>query len=42
MFDTFSLTLNDWLIIIALAATVSPVLEFVKWMERRGWLGQIV
>jgi P-type Ca2+ transporter type 2C len=42
MFDTFSLTLNDWLIIIALSATVSPVLEFVKWMERRGWLGKLV
>ncbi|HKS27117.1 MAG TPA: calcium-translocating P-type ATPase, SERCA-type [Pyrinomonadaceae bacterium] len=42
MFDTYSLTLRDWLIIIGLAATVSPVLELVKWMERRGWLGQIV
>jgi Ca2+-transporting ATPase len=42
MFDTFSLTLKDWLIIIGLAATVSPVLEFVKWIERRGWLGQLV
>jgi Ca2+-transporting ATPase len=41
MFDTFSLTLNDWLIIVALALTVSPVLELVKWMERRGWLGPV-
>lgn len=41
MFDTFSLTLNDWLIIIGLSLTVSPVLEIVKWMERRGWLGQL-
>jgi Ca2+-transporting ATPase len=41
MFDTFSLTLNDWLIIVALALTVSPVLELVKWMERRGWLGTV-
>jgi Ca2+-transporting ATPase len=39
MFDTFSLTLEDWLIIIGLSLTVSPVLELVKWMERRGWLG---
>jgi Ca2+-transporting ATPase len=39
MFDTFSLTLRDWLIIVALAATVSPLLEFMKWMKRRGWLG---
>jgi Ca2+-transporting ATPase len=35
MFDTFSLTLKDWLIIVGLAATVSPVLELVKWIERR-------
>jgi Ca2+-transporting ATPase len=41
MFDTFSLTSNDWLIIVALAATVSPVLELTKWMERRGWLGKM-
>ncbi|MBD0371901.1 MAG: calcium-translocating P-type ATPase, SERCA-type [Pyrinomonadaceae bacterium] len=41
MFNTFSLTLNDWLIIIGIAATVSPVLELVKWMERRGWLGEM-
>jgi Ca2+-transporting ATPase len=38
-FNTFSLPLVDWLIILALSLTISPVLEFVKWMERRGWLG---
>jgi P-type Ca2+ transporter type 2C len=38
-FSTFSLTLVDWLIIFGLSLTVSPVLEFVKWMERKGWLG---
>jgi P-type Ca2+ transporter type 2C len=41
MFDTYGLTLKDWLIIIALAFTVSPVLEVVKWMERRGWFGEM-
>ncbi|MBM4338134.1 MAG: cation-translocating P-type ATPase [Deltaproteobacteria bacterium] len=40
-FGTFSLPLTDWVIIIALAFTVSPVLEVVKWMERRGWLGEL-
>jgi hypothetical protein len=25
--------------VIALAATVVPVLEVVKWMARRGWFG---
>ena len=40
-FGTYGLTLNDWLIIVAAALTVSPVLEFAKWMERRGWLGKL-
>ncbi|GIK37263.1 MAG: ATPase [Chloroflexota bacterium] len=40
-FGTFSLPLVDWLIIIGLAFTVSPVLELVKWMERCGWLGKM-
>ena len=38
-FSTFSLPLIDWVIIFALSLTISPVLEFVKWMERKGWLG---
>ena len=40
-FGTFSLPLVDWAIVIALAFTVSPVLELAKWMERRGWFGKI-
>ena len=36
-FGTFPLTLNDWMIIVAAAFTVSPVLELTKWIERR-WL----
>jgi Ca2+-transporting ATPase len=38
-FNTFSLPLVDWLIVLALSLTISPVLELVKWMERRGWFG---
>nr|MBA3768285.1 cation-translocating P-type ATPase [Acidobacteriota bacterium] len=41
MFDTFSLPLADWLIILSLAFTISPVLELAKWMERRGWFGKM-
>jgi Ca2+-transporting ATPase len=41
MFGTFSLPLTDWLIILSLAFTISPVLEFTKWMERRGWFGRM-
>jgi Ca2+-transporting ATPase len=40
-FGTFSLPLTDWAIIIALAFTISPVLELAKWMVRRGWLGKL-
>jgi Ca2+-transporting ATPase len=40
-FSTFSLPLVDWVIILALSFTVSPVLEFVKWLERRGLLGRM-
>jgi Ca2+-transporting ATPase len=40
-FGTFSLPLEDWLIVIALSATVSPVLELAKWIERRGWFGKM-
>ncbi len=38
-FNTFSLPLVDWLIILGLSLTISPVLELVKWMERKGWFG---
>jgi P-type Ca2+ transporter type 2C len=38
-FSTLSLPLVDWLIVLGLSLTISPVLEFVKWMERKGWFG---
>ena len=40
-FGTFGLSLRDWIIIIAAALTVSPVIELAKWMERRGWFGRL-
>ncbi len=40
-FATFPLPLLDWVIVTAAAATVSPVLELAKWMERRGWFGSL-
>ncbi|MEP0804016.1 MAG: cation-translocating P-type ATPase [Chloroflexota bacterium] len=40
-FSTFSLPLVDWVIIFALSLTISPVLELVKWMERKGWFGEM-
>ena len=40
-FGTFSLTAVDWIIVLTLSTTVSPVLELAKWMERRGWFGKL-
>jgi Ca2+-transporting ATPase len=42
LFGTFSLTPADWALTISLAATIIPVIESVKWMTRRGWLGEAV
>ncbi len=39
-FGTYYLPLEDWLIVGALAVTIVPVLELVKWMVRKGWLGK--
>jgi Ca2+-transporting ATPase len=40
-FGTYYLPLVDWLIVLGLAVTIAPVLELVKWMERRGWFGTL-
>jgi Ca2+-transporting ATPase len=40
-FGVAALSLSDWLLVTALAATVVPVLEAVKWMARRGWFGPL-
>jgi len=40
-FGTYSLPWFDWAIVITLAATVAPVLEAAKWLERRGWFGEV-
>ncbi len=40
-FGTYYLPLLDWLIVLGLAVTIMPVLEFVKWMGRKGWLGKV-
>ena len=41
-FGTFSLTPADWALTTALAASIVPVIEAVKWMTRRGWLWELV
>jgi Ca2+-transporting ATPase len=41
LFGTFGLTVIDWLILISVGLTIFPLLESVKWLERRGWFGGI-
>jgi Ca2+-transporting ATPase len=40
-FGTFALPVVDWAIVVGVSLTILPVLETVKWMERRGWLGTL-
>ncbi len=40
-FGTFSLTTTDWIILLPLAVTIIPVLELVKFFERRGVFGKL-
>jgi Ca2+-transporting ATPase len=41
LFGTNALPFEEWLLVNGLAATIVPVLESAKWMERRGWLGRM-
>lgn len=39
-FGTFTFAWSDWALTAAVALTIVPVLEAVKWLERRGLLGE--
>ena len=41
-FGTFGFSARDWMLTIALASSIVPVVEVVKWMARRGWFGEVV
>jgi P-type Ca2+ transporter type 2C len=41
-FGTFSFSLADWGLMVALAFSIVPAVEVVKWMARRGWFGELV
>jgi len=41
LFGTHTLPFGDWLLVNLLAASIVPVLELAKWMERRGWFGRM-
>ena len=40
-FGTFTMNTEEWLLVLLLAATIIPVLDFSKWLARRGWFGEI-
>ena len=39
-FGTISLQPIEWATVIGASATIVPVLELAKWLERRGWFGE--
>jgi P-type Ca2+ transporter type 2C len=41
LFQTFALSALDWAVVSGAALTVVPVLEFMKWLERRGTFGKL-
>jgi Ca2+-transporting ATPase len=40
--STSSLAPSDWMVLLAAAMSIFPVLELVKWLERRGWFSAVV
>jgi Ca2+-transporting ATPase len=40
-FGTLALSLSDWALVMGLSATIVPVIEAAKWLERRGWFGRL-
>jgi P-type Ca2+ transporter type 2C len=41
LLGTVSMGTTDWLLVVGLAATITPVLELSKWLARRGWFGEL-
>jgi Ca2+-transporting ATPase len=41
LLGTFNMRAQDWLLIVAAACTITPVLEIVKALARRGWFGAL-
>ncbi len=40
-FGTSAFLLPDWVAVMALALTILPVVEIIKWSVRRGWFGEL-
>jgi Ca2+-transporting ATPase len=41
LLGTFAMRAEDWLLIVALALTITPVLEVAKWLARHGRFGSL-
>ena len=41
LLGTFTMRAVDWMLIVGLAFTITPVLETLKWLTRRGCLGRM-
>lgn len=41
LFGTYPMPLGDWAVVLGAAASIVPVLELAKWMQRRGWFGKL-
>ena len=41
VFSTHTLNATEWLVLLAAAPAIVPVLEAAKWIERRGWFGKM-
>ncbi len=41
LFATSILGPFDWMVVVLAAASIIPVVELAKWMERRGWFGAL-
>jgi Ca2+-transporting ATPase len=41
LLGTVGMEAKDWLLVVGLAVTITPVLELSKWLARRGWFGEL-
>jgi Ca2+-transporting ATPase len=41
LLGTFHMQAGDWALVVGLAATITPVLEVMKWFARHGWFGEL-
>jgi Ca2+-transporting ATPase len=41
-FSTFDMQPAHWAVVVGVSLTIVPVMELAKWMQRRGWFGDVV